>query len=57
MESGRVSATDVLVEKKIRNPRAVGRLSHELTVTRNARRILPEKTKGISGGWYRVHFA
>ena len=38
MESGRVSATHVLVEK-IRNPGAVGRVSFEFTITLNARRI------------------
>ena len=47
-ESGRVSATHVLVEK-IRNPKAVGRVSYEFTVTVNARRNLPEKTQGIWG--------
>ena len=36
--------------KNIRNPRAVARVSYEFTVTRNARRILPEKTQGIKGG-------
>ena len=43
MESGRVSATQVLVEKKMRNPGAVGRVSYEFTVTMNARRIFPEE--------------
>ena len=43
--------------KKIRNPRAVARVSYEFTVTRNARRILPEKTQGIRGGWCSAHFS
>ena len=38
--------------KKIRNPGAVGRVSYEFTVTVNARRIWPEKTQGVWGGWY-----
>ena len=43
--------------KKIRNPRAVARVSYEFTVTRNARRILPEKTQGIRGRWCSAHFS
>ena len=36
--------------KKIWNPGAVGRGSYEFTVTRDARRISPEKTQGTLGG-------
>ena len=32
-------------------------MSYEFTVTRNARRILPEKTQGVWGGWYSAHFS
>ena len=48
-ESGRVSATQVLVGKRygIRERLAA---SCKFTVTLNARRILPEETQGIWGG-------
>ena len=46
-ESGRVSATHVLVAKRYAG--AVGRDSYEFTVTRNAICILLEKTLGIWG--------
>ena len=66
MESGRVSATHVLVEKKIRNPGAVGRITCKFTITSKPKRILHVKTQeiwgvgtariftrkqGVSGGW------
>ena len=46
-ESGRVSATHVLVAKRYAG--AVGRHSYEFTVTRNAICILLERTLGIWG--------
>ena len=48
-ESGRVSATDVLVEKRYGIASGWSRGSYEFTVTVNARRNLPEKTQGIWG--------
>ena len=46
---GMVSATHVLVEKKIRNLEALGRVSYNFIITMTARLILPEKTEGIWG--------
>jgi len=50
-ESGRVSATHVLVEKRygIRERLVAGHMNLQSQVTRNARRIFTEKTQGIWG--------
>ena len=50
-ESGRVSATHVLVEKRygIRERLVAGHMNLQSQGTRNARRILTEKTQGIWG--------